>query len=82
LGSRENRQISIVNSFELVLLTEPDTDNEHPLWPIDRDFFQTRQGQCELTASKDNDKLIGSRGSLSQSGCSGMVYSRLGAYSG
>jgi len=48
LGSRENRQISIVNSFELVLHTEPDTGNEHPLWPIDREFFQTRQAQCTL----------------------------------
>jgi hypothetical protein len=67
LGSRENRQISIVNSFELVLLTEPDGENEHPLWPIDRDFFQTRQAQCEagIVVKGKESELKSSRGSVS-----------------
>lgn len=48
LGNRENRKISIVNSFELVLLSEPDAENANPVWPISQEFFETRQAQCKL----------------------------------
>lgn len=48
LGSRENRQVSVVNSFELVLFTEPNVTGEHSSWPVDREFFETRKAQCEL----------------------------------
>lgn len=48
LGNRDNRKISIVNSFELVLETEHDEDDENSLWPINQDFFETRESQCKL----------------------------------
>lgn len=48
LGNRDNRKISIVNSFELALQSERDVDNPNPLWPINREFFETRQAQCKL----------------------------------
>jgi hypothetical protein len=47
LGSRENQQVSVVNSFELVLFTEPDVTGEQSSWPVDREFFDTRKAQCE-----------------------------------
>jgi COP9 signalosome complex subunit 6 len=47
LGNRENRKISIVNSFELVLLSEADSENANPVWPISQEFFETRQAQCK-----------------------------------
>lgn len=48
LGSRENRQVSVINSFELVLFTEPDITGDQASWPVDGEFFEIRKAQCKI----------------------------------